>query len=78
MNQSSFVQQGKTVQQLLRKDSDQSRAEASELILLDQFIQIDAQQLENQAEMLSVDKSILQSEKMVVVILVELCVELVK
>jgi hypothetical protein len=43
MYQSSLVQQTQPIQKLLRKDSDECRAQASELILFDQFVQVDAQ-----------------------------------
>ena len=59
----------------MRKDPDQSRAQSSELILLDQLVQVDAQKLENQAEVLAMDKCVSETEQMVVVILVELAVE---
>jgi hypothetical protein len=62
----------------LCKDPDKRCAQPSELILFDQFVQVDTQQLEDQAEMLSVDECVFQPEKMVVVILIELRVELQK
>jgi hypothetical protein len=46
MDKTSLVQQAKSIQQLLSKDSDESCAEPSELILFDQFVEIYAQQFE--------------------------------
>jgi hypothetical protein len=76
MYKTSLVQQAETIQELLSKDSHKRRAQAPELVLLDQLVQIDAKQFENQAKMLSMDKSILQSEEMMVVVLIELRIEL--
>jgi hypothetical protein len=47
MYEASFIQQAKSIQQLLSKDSHEGRAKASELVLLDQFVKIDAQQFEH-------------------------------
>jgi hypothetical protein len=41
MDQPRLIQQTETVEQLLCEDSDERGAEASELILLDQFVKID-------------------------------------
>ena len=71
-----LVQQGQAIQQLLCKDPDQGGAEAAELVLLDELVQIDAQQLEHQAQVLAVDEGVLESQEMVVVVLVQLGVEL--
>ena len=46
------------------------------MILLDQFVKIDAKQLERQAEMLFVDKGIFQTEQVMVVVFVVLAIEL--
>lgn len=61
MDEPRLVQQAKPVEELLGKDPDESRAQASELVLLDQLIEIDRQQLKDQAQMLSVDECIFQS-----------------
>ena len=76
MYETSFVQQAESVKKLLSKHPDQGCAEASKLVLFDQFVEIDAQQFENQAKMLSMNESIFQSKKMVVVVLIELCIKL--
>lgn len=49
MYDASLVQQAQRIQQLLSKNPNESRAEASELVLLDQLVQVDAQQFEDQA-----------------------------
>jgi hypothetical protein len=46
------------------------------LVLLDKLIKVDAEKLKNQAKMLTVDESILETQQVVVVVLVELRVEL--
>lgn len=76
MNESRLVQKCEAVEQLLGKDSDQGGAEATELVLLDEFIQIDAKQLEDKTEMLPVNKCIFQSQEVMIVVFVELCIEL--
>jgi hypothetical protein len=77
VNQAGLVEECKTIKKLLGKDADQSGAESSELVLLDKLVQVDAEELKHQAKMLTVDKSILQAQKMMVVVLVELRVELI-
>lgn len=67
-------EQSQAIDQLLRKHAHQCRGQSTELILLDQFVEIDAQQFEDKAQMLPVNKGILQSQEMVVVILVHLLV----
>ncbi len=76
MYESSFVQQAQPIEKLLRKYSYKCCAQPSELVLFDQLVKIDTQQLEYQAEMLSVNESILQTKNMMVVILIELRVQL--
>lgn len=77
MNQARLVEQCKTIEKLLSKDADQSGAESSELVLLDKLVQVDAEELKHQAKMLTVDECVLQAQKMMVVVLVELRVELI-
>lgn len=60
MDQSSLIEQAETIEKLLRENSDERGAEAAELILLDELVQIDTQKLKNQAEMLAMDKGILE------------------
>lgn len=71
-----FIQKTECIQQLLRKDTDKCRAQAPELILLDEFIKVDTEKLKCQAEMLPVDKGVFESQEMVVVVLVILAIEL--
>jgi hypothetical protein len=47
MDEASFVQKTQAIQQLLRKDPDECRAQSSKLILFDQLVQVHAQQLED-------------------------------
>jgi len=60
----------------LRKDANQGRAQPAELILLDEFVKVDAEQLECQAQMLPVNESIFESQKVMVVVFVKPRVEL--
>lgn len=76
MDQPGLVEESQAIQKLLGEDADQSCAEATELVLLDKFVQVDAEQLEDEAKMLSVDKGVFQSEKMVIIVFVELRIEL--
>lgn len=76
MNQVSLVQKAQCVQQLLRKDADKGRTETSELVLLDQLVEVDTEQLKGKAEVLTVDEGVLQTEEVVVVVLVVLAVQL--
>lgn len=76
MNQVSLVQKAQRVQQLLCKDADEGRAETSELVLLDQLVEVDAEQFKGKAEVLAVDEGVLQTEEVVVVVLVVLAVQL--
>jgi hypothetical protein len=78
MDQMSFIQKTQRIQQLLRKDTNECRAQTSELILLDEFVKVDTEQLECQAKMLPVDKGVFESQEMVVVVLVILAVELLE
>ena len=76
MNQVSFIEKTQRIQQLLRKDANQGCTQSSELILFDQFVQVDAEEFECQAEMLSVDEGILESQEVVVIVLVIFTIEL--
>ena len=76
MNEASLLEYRERVQKLRREDLHELRAEALELVLLDKLVQIDAKQLKNQAQMLSVDKGILQPQQMMVIVLVHLFVQL--
>lgn len=64
------------MEQLLGEYSNQGGTQTAELILLDQFVEIDAEKLKHQTEMLAVDECILEAQDMVVVVLVELAVQL--
>ena len=59
MYKSSFVEKSQSVQQLLCKNPDKGCAQSSKLVLLDEFVKIDAKKLENKAEVLSMNKSVL-------------------
>lgn len=76
VDQSRLAQQAQAVQELLSKDAHKSGAQTSELVLFDQLVKVDREQLEDQAEMLAVDKSVLEPHDVVVVVLVHTAVEL--
>lgn len=78
MDQASFVEQRQAIEELLGKDADQGGAEAAELVLLDELVQVDAEQFEDETQMLAVNKGIFETEKMVVVVFVEFGIELVE
>lgn len=75
--QARFVQEGQAIQELLGENPDQRGTKTPELVLLDQFVQIDAEKFKDQAQVLPVYKGILQSQEVVVVILIKLSVQLV-
>ena len=60
MNQLCLSQQRQPVDQLLRKNANERRGQSSELVLLDQFVKVNAQQLEDKAQMLAVNERVLQ------------------
>lgn len=62
MDQMCFVQKAQSIQKLLRKYAYQRRAQPSELILFNQFVEVHAEQLKGQTEMLFMDEGILQSK----------------
>lgn len=72
----SFVQEAQGIQQLLCEDTDKGRTQPSELVLLDEFIEVDAEEFEGKAKVLAVDERVLQAEQVVVVVLVVFAVQL--
>lgn len=76
VDQSRLAQQAETVQKLLSKDSHESGAKTSELILLDQLVQIDREELKHQTQMLPVDERVLESHDVMIVVLVHTAVKL--
>jgi len=58
MNQPGILQYGHRVQQLRHEHFDELCAEALELVLLDELIQIRRQQFEYKAQMTSMDEGI--------------------
>jgi hypothetical protein len=76
VDQAGFAKQTQAAQQLLGEDSHKSGAQSSELVLLDELVQVDRQQLEYQTQVLFVDECILESENVVVIVLVHASVEL--
>ena len=61
MNNLRLLQHGQRVEQLSRKYSDETRTQSSERVLLNQFVEIVGEELENEAEMGMMNKGILES-----------------
>jgi len=59
VNKPRLVQQSKAVEKLLGEYTDKGCAKAAELVLLDQLVQVHAEKLEYQAQMLLVDEGVL-------------------
>lgn len=76
MNDASLVQEAQSVQQLLGKHPHECCTKPSKLILLDQLVQVHTEKLEYQAQMLLVNEGVFQPQKMVIIVLVELAIQL--
>ena len=76
MDQSSLIEKAQSIKKLLSEDAHQRCTKTAELILLDQFIEVDAKQFEHKTEMLSMNKCVFQSEQMVVIMLIKFAIEL--
>lgn len=76
VNQMSLVQKTQRIQKLLREDTDERSAQASELILLDQLVKVDTEKLKGETQMLTMNESILETEEVMVIVLVVLAVQL--
>lgn len=57
-----LVEQTQSIEQLLGKYAHQGRAKTSELVLLDQLVEVDTKQLEHKTKVLPVNESVLQAE----------------
>lgn len=71
-----FVQKAQSIQELLCEDADKRCTQPAELVLLDELVEVDAEELEGKTEMLAVNEGVLQAQEMVVVILIVFAVEL--
>lgn len=78
MDQFGLAKQCQAIEQLLRKYSHECGTQTTELVLLDQLVQVNAEQLKDKAKMLPVDERVLQAQEMVVVVFVHLLVQLGK
>jgi hypothetical protein len=76
VDQLGLTQERQSGEELLRKHPDQGCAEAAELVLLDQLVQVYAEQFKHQAQMLPVYKRVLQPQQVVVVVLIHRLIEL--
>lgn len=75
MYQSGLIQKCQSCQELLSEYSHECSTQTTELVLLDELIQVDTQKLEDETEMLAVDKGVSQAQKMMIIVLVELTVD---
>lgn len=74
MYNSRLAEKAETVQELLRKHTDECSTQSAELILFDELVQIDTEQFKHQAQMLSVNECVFQPQEMVVIVLVQFAV----
>ena len=75
MDQLSLAKQAQPIQQLLSEHPDKGGAQSTELILLDQLVQIDAEQLKHQTQVLAMDEGIFEAEDVMIVVLVHATIE---
>ena len=68
MNDPGLIQNTKGIQQLRGKHADQTHAQSSELVLLDQLVQVHREQLKDQTQVTPVNEGILQSQNMVPIV----------
>ena len=61
MNKLGLSEQCQSVDKLLRENTHQSGRQSTELVLLDQLVEVDAQQLKDKAQMLPVNKGVFES-----------------
>jgi len=71
-----LVQQAQGIQQLLSKHTDKSSAQSTELVLFDELVKVDAEQFKRKTQMLTVNKCVLQTKQVMVVVLVVFAVQL--
>ena len=76
MDQPSIFEDGESIQQLRSENFDELCAEALELVLLDQLVQVGREQLKHQAQMVFVDERVPQSKNVVLIMRVALLVQL--
>jgi hypothetical protein len=71
----SLVKQTQSDQKLLCENADQGRTKPTESVLFYQFVEINAKKFKNETKMRFVDEGILQSQDVILVTSIELCVE---
>ena len=60
MNKPSLIQETQAIEQLLREDSHQCRAQSTKLVLFDQFVQIHAEQFKHETKVLPMDECVFE------------------
>lgn len=76
MNDLGLLQHGQGIEELRRKDANETRTETTERILLDELVEIVGEELENEAEVGVVNEGVLEPKHVVLVVLVPLVVDL--
>ena len=76
MDESRLIEQAQPIQQLLSKNAYERGTQAPELVLFDQFVEIDAEYFKDETKMLPVDEGVLEPKEMMIVILVQFPIEL--
>jgi hypothetical protein len=76
MDQMRLVQQAQGVQQLLSKHSDECSTQSTELVLLNELVEVDTEQFERKTQVLTVNKCVFQTKQVVVIVLVVFAVQL--
>lgn len=70
------MQDTKSIQNLTHKDPDEVRTQAAKLVLLDKFVEIDAEHFKDDAEMVLVDKRVFHAANVVLIVWVVFIIEL--
>ena len=76
MYQPRVLEDRERVEQLRREHLDELRAEALELVLLDELVQVRAEQLKHETQVVLVDERVAQAQDVVLVLGVALVVQL--
>jgi len=61
MDKAGFIQQTQAIEKLLGEDAHEGSTQTTELVLLNQFVQIDTKKFKHQAQMLPVNECIFQT-----------------
>jgi len=76
VDESCFLEDGKSIEKLSHEDFDELGAETLELILFYEFVEVGGEELKDETEMVSVDKRVAEAEDVVFVGGIESLVQL--